>query len=467
MKSVVVIGGGTAGWLSALFFKKNYPNSSVSVVESKEIGIIGVGESATPYLIEVLDFLKISILDILIPSDITIKNGVKFVGWGKNDFFHTFNMNDQFYEKNPSLIKHFLNNKNTFKSLNPLVKIVEKNKISNLKNNLPQGDYSIHFDAYKFSNTLKNIALSRGILHVQGEVKEVNVKDNNIFSLKLNDRVIVGDFFVDCSGFKRILSNSLNIKFLKFNELLTNTAIPCPIFKTYLEPFTTSTTLKYGWAWKIPTRTRTGNGYVFSSNYTDIDNAKKELVTHLKTLTNEDVTLNKIIQFEPGVLEKIYFNNVLSVGLTSHFLEPLEGTSLAISSLILFEFIKDRNNFNERIIPKIIQIKNFILLHYFTNKNNSNFWVDARKKALQNDFIHKLVYEELDYDLFEDNYNYFGFLNHLNFLQNLDIIKTNDKNLNYKNIHKLSQALILKNKLWYYNHIRNAVDYKQYYSQFL
>jgi len=468
MNTIVVLGGGTAGWLSALFFKKNYPNSSVTVIESKEIGIIGVGESATPYIIELLDFLNISVLDILKPSDITFKNGIKFLGWGKKDFFHTFNLNDEFYSKDPALINYYFNDDNVFRKLNPLVKITEKNKISNLKNNLPQYDYSIHFDAFKFSNTLKNIAISRNIIHLQDDVNDVDIKDNKIVSLVLSEnKKLKGDFFVDCSGFKRVLSNKFNIKFKKFDELLTDTAIPCPILKTFIEPFTTAKTLNCGWSWKIPTRTRTGNGYVFSREYTTIENAKLELLQHLKTLTDEDVNLNKIIYFEPGVLEKIHFNNVLSVGLASHFLEPLEGTSLAISALILFEFIRDNNNFNDRMINKILQIKNFILLHYLNNKDNNKFWVDARKKALENDFIQKLINDKLDYDIFKDSYNYFSFLNHLNFLQNLGSLNNNYNNFLFKNTYKSDHSHILKNKSWYYNHLRNAIDYKEYYSQFI
>ena len=470
-KSIVILGGGTAGWMSALFFKKAYPQSKVTVVESEEIGIIGVGESTTPYFIEMLDFLDINVLDILKASDIAFKTGVKFDGWGKSIFYHPFNLNDEHYNHDTALIQYYLKNKNTnvFKTLNPLVAITEQGKIQKIKKNLPHNDFAVHIDACKTSMALKSIALSRGIQLVQGVVGSVDVKDNNVASLILNSGYrVCGDFFVDCSGFNRVLANKFNIKFLKFNDLLTNTAIPCPIKKTFFEPYTTAKTLNYGWTWKIPTHSRTGTGYVFSRDYTDTDSAKKEFYTYLKTVTDEEINLNRIIFFETGTLEKIHFNNVLAVGLASHFLEPLEGTSLAISVIILFEFIKQKEDFNNKVLQKILQIKDFIVLHYLTKKTQSNFWLNASKKARENNLIQKLLSSKtLNFDLFKDNDHYFSFLNHLNFLQNLDAIDTNTSistehyktDFNYKEL--------LKSKAWHYSHVKNAVDYKTYYEQFL
>jgi tryptophan halogenase len=469
--SIVVLGGGTAGWMSALFFKKVHPESRVTVVESEEIGIIGVGESTTPYFTDMLKFLNIDILDILKASDITLKLGTKFSGWGENPFFHTFNLNDEHYHHDTALIKYYFKNKdkNIFKTLNPLVSISEQNKIQKIRKNLPHSDFAVHIDACKTSIALKDIALSRGIQLVQGTVGDVKVKDGNVVSLILNSGYeICGDFFVDCSGFNRVLANKFNIKFLKFNDLLTNTAIPCPIKKPFFEPYTTAKTLNYGWTWKIPTRSRTGTGYVFSRDHTDVDSAKKEFHTYLKTITDEEINLNRIIYFEPGTLEKIHFSNVLAVGLASHFLEPLEGTSLAISALILFEFIKQKEDFNNKVLQKILQIKDFIVLHYLTKKTQTNFWLDASKKARENNLIQKLLSNKtLDFDLFEDNDHYFSFLNHLNFLQNLDAIDT-DASISTEHYNTdFSHVKLLKSKAWHHSHVKNAVDYRAYYEQFL
>ena len=469
--NIIVLGGGTAGWISALFFKKVHPQSKVTVVESEEIGIIGVGESTTPYFIEMLDFLDINVLDILKASDITFKTGVKFDGWNKSIFYHPFNLNDEHYNQDTALIQYYLKNKDTnvFKTLNPLVVISEQSKIQKINKNLPHNDFAVHFDAHMMSQTLADIALLRGIERVQGAVSDVKIENEKVISLILNNgHEVTGSFFVDCSGFNRIIAKKFNIKFQVFRDLLANTAIPCSIKKTFFEPYTTAKTLNYGWAWKIPTRTRTGNGYVFSRDYVDVDTAREEFRQYLKTLTNEEVDLDRVIFFEPGMLEKLNFSNVLVVGLASHFLEPIESTSLAITVMTLFEFIKSKENFNVKMSQRINQIKDFIVLHYLTKKTQSNFWLDASKKAKENNLIQKLLSNKtLNFDLFKDNDYYFSFLNHLNFLQNLDAVDINTSVSTERYKTDFSYIKLLKSKAWHYSHIKNAVDYKTYYEQFL
>jgi flavin-dependent dehydrogenase len=468
--NIVVLGGGTAGWLSALFFKKVHPQSKVTVVESEEIGIIGVGEGTTPYFTDMLTFLDISILDILKASNITFKLGTKFDGWCNKPFFHTFNLNNH-CNNNTALIKYFLKkqNKDIFKTLNALVPIVEQAKIQEIRNNLPLDDFAVHFDARMMCKTLADIALSRGIERVQGTVSDVKIENEKVVSLVLsNGHEVRGSFFVDCSGFKRIIANKFNIKFEVFKDLLANTAIPCPIKKLFFEPYTTAKTLDYGWTWKIPTLSRTGTGYIFSRDYVDVDTAKEEFGQYLKTLTDEEVNLDRVIFFEPGMLEKLNFSNVLVVGLASHFLEPIEATSLAITVMTLFEFIKRAEDFNVKMSQRINQIRDFVVLHYLTNKTQNNFWLDANKKAKENNLIQKLLSSKiLDFDLFKDNDNYFGFLNHFVFLQNLNAIDPETDIMTKKYNTDFSYIELLKYKMWRYSHVKNAVDYKTYYEQFL
>jgi flavin-dependent dehydrogenase len=476
---IVIVGGGTAGWLGALFFKKKNPNEKVILVESKEIGVVGVGEGSTPYLLDLFKILDISILDILKSADIAFKNGTYFSGWDDIyvNFFHPFNIiDDNYYNSNVELISHLLKNNasDLFRNINPLYDITDAKKISKIINGLPANDYSIHFDSFSMGRTLKNIALSRGVEWIEGIVEDVILEDNKVHTLILkNNNRVTGSFFVDCSGFHRFLPNKLGVKFNIFDELLVDSAFPCPIEGIYFDPYTQCKAMKHGWKWVIPTRQRVGTGYVFSSKYTTEEQARNEFIEHTRATTGQKIDPQKIIKFQSGMLEKLYFNNVLALGLSSHFLEPLEATSILITSLTLLEFDKmhSRETFNLSMSKRIIQIKDFILLHYYTKKTNTQFWIDASKNASKNEFIMNLITDikenkQISYDVFKENDNYFGFTNHYLFLQKYGHIR-GTLSLKEYDAKDVSIDFLKHFYAWHKGCKETAVDYRDYYIKLL
>lgn len=475
----VVVGGGTAGWLGALFFKKIYPNEEVIVIESSKIGIIGVGEGSTPDLQKLFNFLNINVLDIVKKADITFKNGAYFVGWDDEnfEFNNAFNIScDEYYHASKDLISFFLdrNSKNLFNDINPLYKITLNKDVTFPSNKLPANDYSIHFNNFKMCDALKEIGISRKIKIVDSVVTDVNLKNNLVESVILEDNSkIFGNFFIDSSGFKRLLPSKFNVKFQEFNELLNDSAIPCELPTVIYNPYTECRAMQSGWRWLIPTASRTGSGYVYSSKYISDENAKKEFVNSIKLTNNLDIEPNRIIKFKSGMLENLYFSNVLCIGLCSHFLEPLEATSIAITAQTLFEFNKKHNKeiFNIIMRKKIIQIKDFILLHYLTRKTNSQYWIDAFNIAKNNEFISSILHDLsnhkiISYDVFKDNDNYFGFINHFLFFQKYGIIKKKIKLKDF-NFNSIELSFLKKFTSWHQQNIEKAVNYKKFYIQLL
>lgn len=474
---IVVVGGGTAGWLGALFFKKLYPNEDVTIIESSKIGIIGVGEGSTPYLQELLKFLNIDILTIFKKADITFKNGAYFVGWDdlNVEFNNAFNIfNNEFYHASKTLLNYFLLNKSkdVFDCVNPLHEITLKKQIAPIVNNLPANDFSIHFNTFKMRDTLKDIGLQRGIKIIDSIVNDVIVENNMIKTLILENNIkISGNFYIDCTGFKRLLPNKLGIKFTEFHELLNDSAVTCDIPTTIYNPYTECMAMDYGWRWLIPTASRAGSGYVFSSKYISDEDAIKEYVNSVKLTSGITIEPSKVIKFKSGMLDNLYFSNVLCLGLCSHFIEPLEATSIAITAQTLFEFKKKHSKevFNLNMKKNILQIKDFIVLHYLTRKNNTKYWVDAKKVASNNEFISLLLHDlsinkVISYDTFKDNNNYFSFVNHLLFLQKYGYITKKIQLKEYSN-NDMSINYLKKFQTWYREIKEKAVDYKTFYIQ--
>ena len=413
IQNVVVLGGGTAGWLTAIYAKHNLPSKSVTVIESESIGILGAGEGATPHLISLLDGLGIALSTLVKETKSTIKNGIKFTNWnggGSEDFYyHPFFADSEmnlerscaspYVSSAPSILTSAIEIDKSLKQSDFILNISERNKVpfvysedleaegqNQLLNYYNLSNYSIHFDASELANSLKKIALDRGVLLVEGVVEGVDQDDTgDIKNLILDSGAIVNsDFIFDCSGFHRFFPNFFDSKWKSYSEYLpVDTALPffLPIDEDNIPPYTEAIAMKYGWMWKIPLQHRYGCGYVFDSSFIDESEAKKEVEDYL----GHSIESPKTIKFSPGYYETPWVNNVVSLGLSGGFIEPLEATSIWVSIIYMKEILANpevmykrdprfTNDYNSYVTRVNEEVFKFVYFHYMTSRVDTDFW---------------------------------------------------------------------------------------------
>ena len=410
-KNIVVVGGGSAGWLTALTAKKKYPKLNVTVIESKEIGILGAGEGSTPYLPDFLETLDITIEDLVKNCDVTIKNGIKFTNWNDNDdfYYHGFGVSDislgtealysRFLSASPMLVSSIAIN-NSLKNIDftetmsenyKVPFIVEKNKDGKVISDYKKiGHTSFHFNATKLAARFREIGLERGINVFEDTIINVSLDEhNNVKSLELDTGVsIICDFVFDCSGFHRlIIGKTFNSKWKSYKEFLpVDSAIPFFIDMTdKIPPYTEAIAMRYGWMWKIPLQTRFGCGYVYDSSLISEQEAIKELEDFLGFVPHYPRKDKGGFSFSPGSFEEPWQNNCVAVGLAANFVEPLEATSLWVSMVQLTEIFANpdflinnsaeiREEFNKLVVGMNDDILSFIYLHYMSLRKDTEFW---------------------------------------------------------------------------------------------
>ena len=417
MKNIVILGGGTAGWMTANLLQKKWRQRGIqiSVVESPDIGIIGVGEGSTPLLKEFFDSLEISESEWMPQCNATYKNGISFNDWstvpGYESYFHPFPCSLDFAtfgflykytelrRKGADVLAH----PNRFSLMAGLT----ERKLAPLPaENFPfHFQYGYHFDSVLIGKFLREKAKESGVSHIEATVEKVEQEsDGSIKSLLLNTgQILSGDFFVDCSGFASILlQKTLKVPFVSFAENLFNdsaVAIPTDI-ETEIPAETLSTALSNGWAWKIPLTNRFGNGYVFSSKYCSPDEAETELRSHLNILES-DVEARHL-KMKVGRVQETWAKNCVAVGLSQGFIEPLEATALQFVYSTIEQFSqaleegnfsgKNRDEFNARMNANFEGVRDYIVLHYKTNsRSDSQYWKDNRENQKISDNLRAMI----------------------------------------------------------------------------
>lgn len=423
--NIVVIGGGTAGWISALYAKKVHSQEEVILIESEEIGILGAGEGSTPFLINALLFLDIPIERLIKECKISIKNGIKFSNWSskQNSYFHPFfsscaasnDYNFTLYNmlENDTGFSHIFSSRfdHELKDYCFTEKFSEEYRVPFLDSvtnvshdifNNSFSSFSIHFDANLLAQFLRKIGEERGIIRKEGIVKEI-ITDNEeyITEVRTQDDSVRTDFVIDCTGFKRlVIGNFYKSKWKSHQESLPmNSAIPFFLpQKDEIPPYTESIAMDYGWMWKIPLQHRYGCGYVFDKNQISEQDAKKELDEYF----GFEVDSPKTFSFSAGCYEKIWIKNSLAVGLSSGFVEPLEATSIWQAIKVLNDFFGSYNNlltknekikdkFNQKYLMETNEVVDFLYLHYITDKKNNNFWEKFYDETHTPEFIEYIL----------------------------------------------------------------------------
>ena len=397
----VVLGGGTAGWMAAsLIAHRLKQRASVTLVESPEIGIIGVGEGSTPQLKAFFDELGITEREWMPRCNATYKNGISFHGWSKlqgyESYFHPF-QSELDRHTAPAFFFHtrarrtgrdvwahpnrfFLSAQLAEAGLGPIP-----------AENFPfEIGYGYHFDSALVGDFLRDHATSKlGVAHLQTRVEAVRQHDNGDIAALMaqGGEEVAGDFFVDASGFRgALVQEALGEPFESFsNNLFNDAAVAMPSARddgaTACE--TRSTALSNGWAWRIPLTNRTGNGYVYSSTYLDANAAETELRQHLGLL-DSDVTARHL-KMKVGQVRRSWVRNCLAVGLSQGFIEPLEATALHIVHSTISGFIDayaadnfgpgHADNFNAAIHRRYEGIRDYIVCHYRMNRRGEGeYW---------------------------------------------------------------------------------------------
>ena len=386
---VVVLGAGTAGLITALLLREKYPTYSITIIKSGEIGTVGVGEGSTEHWAKFIDFVGIDVLELIHDTSATVKIGILFKNWSKgSDYVHSISDYSTSGIGRPEIFNHFLLSSDS--SLFPLAPHFEytysKNLVEHHHAFRPSNQY--HFDTHKLIDYLIKKCKERSIEIDDAIVTDIILNDaGDLSSLVTDITNITGDLFIDCSGFKKVLSSKLGNKWVPKTDFLPlNRAIAFPTElddRNNIEPYTTSTALSAGWSWKIPTQDRYGNGYVFSTNYTDSDKALFELTG---VLGKNIEKFAKDIPFEAGKVEKFWCKNVICVGLAGSFAEPLEAQSIGFTIVQAFALLgyldvwpynkKVCERFNTEMNEVYDNIIDYLQLHYLGNRNDTKFWQD-------------------------------------------------------------------------------------------
>ncbi len=396
MKDIGVIGGGVAGYLTALAFRKYYPAVRVTLIESDRIPIIGVGEATTPPLVDFLhNILGFDLQEFYQAVQPTHKMGIRFE-WGlKAPYYFNYP-----FEPQDIYLANEINQDPTVSCLQSILMnqgksfIYKKGEVHGAINSIyNKGNYAYHLDNKKFVNYLKQKAAERGINHYFDTVQEVqlNSESGKIDSLELkNHKNVAFDLYIDCTGFASLLlEKNLDTPFIDYSSsLFTNSALTAVIpNKDSIPPYTSAISMKHGWLWHIPLRNTTHIGYVYSDGFATENDIRDELI-----LKHPDAEYFKHIRFRSGRHSHSLKGNVLAIGNAFGFVEPLESTGLhmIVSSLKAFaEIFKEIEfspstctKYNSVINDKWDQLRWFLALHYkFNNRFDTPFWKANREKV--------------------------------------------------------------------------------------
>jgi hypothetical protein len=420
---IVIVGGGSAGWMSAATLITAFPEKDIYVIESKDVPTVGVGESTIGGIRTWTRFIGLQEGSFFPSTDASLKLSIKFTDFylkdggsfhypfghamadpNRNPFFD-WHLKKYFYPETP--IEDFA------RCIFPAAALFENNKFS-LNNNREfdifnaDNDVAYHFDATKFANWLREeVCKPRGIKHIVNTVTKVNTNDSGVESLELaSGELVTADLFIDCTGFKSmLLSQALQEPFLSMRDMLPNnrawaTRLQYEDKEKELEGFTNCTAIGNGWCWNIPLWSRLGTGYVYSDKYVTPEEALEEFKQYLmsdkmvvpRTREQVDSLEYKPIEMRVGIHERTFVKNVVAIGLSAGFIEPLESNGLFSVHEFLFKLVDilqrgrisqfDRDMYNVSVRTLFDNFSRFVALHYaLSHRDDTEYWRDVTNKA--------------------------------------------------------------------------------------
>ena len=404
IRNIVILGGGTAGWMSAAALAKasGSQNVNITLIESEQIGTVGVGEATIPAIQQYNKLLEINEDEFVRATNATFKLGIEFIDWRRLDhcYFHQFGLIGADVGGGVPFSNYWLRwvlaggggEEPDILRFNAETEAARAGKFGrsdrNDKAGLPNINYAFQFDASLYAAFLRSYSERRGVRRIEGKVVKVNQNGESGFidSLGFDDgRKIAGDLFLDCSGFRAFLIEGVfEAGFEDWSQWLpTNRAatVACERIEDPT-PFTRSTARESGWQWRIPLQHRTGNGYVFCNEFISDDEASDKL---LSRLDGQPQTEPRILRFTAGQRRKAWIKNCVAVGLSGGFLEPLESTSIHLVQAAvtkLLDYFPDRDcscelidRYNTETRLSYEAIRDFIIAHYkVTEREDTDFW---------------------------------------------------------------------------------------------
>jgi tryptophan halogenase len=430
IRKVVIVGGGTAGWMSAALLRRVLGEPiDIELVESEEIGIVGVGEATIPPIQHVNAVLGLDEAEFLRETKSTIKLAIRFENWRVTGerYYHTFGAPGR--SQAFCHFHHFLTrawqagDRSSLWDYDLNYLCSEAGKFAKLQARDPLWEmpYAYHFDASLYGQYLRKYSEQRGVTRTEGLVEDVDIdpESGHVRSLRLRGgRVIEGDFFIDCSGIRGLLIHQkLGAGYEDWSHWLPcdrAMAVPSERFEDTL-PFTRSIAHSAGWQWRIPLQHRNGNGLVYSSNHYSDEQAADILMNNLESKALGEP---RIIRFRTGRTRKQWHRNVVAVGLSSGFLEPLESTSIyliqsaVVRLLHLFPHAgvnpELRDEYNRRSQREYELIRDFIIMHYYLNeRDDSQFWRDTRNMDVPERLTEKIGLFRANGSLVQDQLDIF------------------------------------------------------------
>ncbi len=412
--TIVIAGGGTAGWMAAASFAHFLEiGYRIILVESEEIGTVGVGEATIPQIRLFNSALGLDENAFLRATQGTFKLGIEFEGWKQpgHSYMHAFG--DVGRDTGPALFHHnWVRARQLGKAKTLDAYAMNEVAARTLKmqrgpartaNTLPEMPYAFHFDAGLYAAYLRRFAEARGVERIEGKIAEVELRgsDGYVEALMLDaDRRVDGDIFIDCTGFRGLLiEGALETGYEDWSHWLPCNralAVPCNNGGEFT-PYTRSSAREAGWQWRIPLQHRIGNGYVYCSDYVSDEDAAKTL---LGNLNGEPQAEPRPIRFVTGKRKKIWNRNVIAFGLASGFMEPLESTSIHLIQSAISRFFKimpgkapspaDAAEFNRQSDFEYERIRDFLILHYKLNERPEPFWQSCREMPIPDSLAHKM-----------------------------------------------------------------------------
>ena len=399
IRTIAIIGGGTAGWMTAAALANNLPkNCKIILVESEDIGTVGVGEATVPPIRTFNAMLGIDEREFVKATKGSFKLGIEFVNWGSlgNRYFHPFGTHGKPFDILP-VHQYWLRARaerdmSSFDEHSMAWAMARENRFNlpsgDARNVLSTFDYAYHFDAGLYARFLRTYSEARGVVRAEGKVASVEQDSETGFvtGVTMEDgRRIEAELFVDCSGFRGLLiEGALKTGYEEWTHWLPcdrAVALPCSKAGDFT-PYTRSTAHDAGWQWRIPLQHRTGNGYVYCSQFKSQDAALETLIANV----DGDVLAEpNHLRFVTGRRNKYWNKNVIAIGLSSGFLEPLESTSIhliqaGISKLLALFPDRDfdpllSQEYNHVATTEVERIRDFIILHYkLTTRDDSELW---------------------------------------------------------------------------------------------
>jgi len=413
---IVILGGGTAGWMTAAALSRYLPKQhySIQLIESAQIGTVGVGEATIPHIRQFNQWIGLNEADFLQATGASYKLAIRFRGWGQenSDYYHPFGLSGEdlyglpFHQHWLWLQQHKTTALKDYGQYSLAVLMAQQGKFSrpvaDLNNPLSAFNYAYHLDATLYAALLRQHSIAQGVEWLDGKVTAVTQKtDGDIAQLLLEDgRQINGDLFIDCSGFSALLiEKTLQAGYDNWQQWLPcDKAMAVPSEKDPTPPsYTSSKAMAAGWQWRIPLQHRTGNGLVYCSSYLSDSAAEQALMTGLE---EQALAPARALQFVTGRRRYSWVNNCVAVGLSSGFLEPLESTSLYLVQIAIESLLQyfpsnpvgatERELFNQKMQLEYLRVRDLLILHYKLNTRPEPFWRYCAQMAVPDSLAQRL-----------------------------------------------------------------------------